>query len=116
MNLAAYPLSRSHLWVASADRTELQDLDGPLAGDGRARRFRLRVRGALMDVLGRRPIDQQAEQFGTAVVTARVHESLAGVDLGKVEISDHFAFDPESADGVDDYQSLEIGLGTSITF
>jgi hypothetical protein len=35
-----------------------------------------------MDVRCRCPIDQQAEQFGSAVVTARVHEPLAGVDLG----------------------------------
>jgi hypothetical protein len=58
----------------------------------RAPNLRLRVRGALMDVRGGRPIDQQAEQLGAAVVTARVHESFAGVDLGEVEISDHFAF------------------------
>ncbi len=57
-------------------------------GDGRGPNLRLRRRNALMDVRGGRPIDQQAEQFGAAVVVARVHEPLAGVDLGEVEVSD----------------------------
>jgi hypothetical protein len=34
-----------------------------------------------MGMGGRRPIDEQADEFRAAVVTARVHKSLAGVDL-----------------------------------
>src|SRR5262245_54135201 len=45
-----------------------------------------------MHVRRGRPIDQQAEQLGAAVVTARVHEPLAGVDLSEVKICNHFAF------------------------
>jgi hypothetical protein len=37
-------------------------------------------------------IDKQAEQFGTTVVTAGVHERLAFVNQPKVQIGDHLAF------------------------
>ena len=47
---------------------------------------------ALMDVRRGRAVDQQTEQFGTAVVAARVHEPLAQGDLGEIKICDHFAF------------------------
>ena len=50
------------------------------------------MRGALVDVRSGRTIDEQAEQFGAAVVTARVHEPLAGIDLSEVEIRNHVAF------------------------
>src|SRR5258705_1520911 len=69
----------------------LQDLEGPLHVASRARRLSLRVRRSLMDLRRRRPIDQQAEQFGAAVMTTRVHESLAGVDLSEIEICDYLA-------------------------
>ena len=71
---------------------ELEDLDGPLLTDSRTHGLGLRVCGALMDGRRGRPIDQQAEQFGAAVMTARVHDPLAGVDLGKVKLGNHFAF------------------------
>src|SRR4051794_28667947 len=51
----------------------LQDLERPLLVHSHAQGLSLRIRGALMDVRRRRPIDQQAEQFGAAVVAARVH-------------------------------------------
>jgi hypothetical protein len=44
-----------------------------------------------MDVWHRRAVDQQAAQFRATVVTASVHEPVAGIDLGEVEIGDHFA-------------------------
>jgi hypothetical protein len=50
-----------------------------------------------------------------AVVTA-VFTLGPGVDLdGEISYT-WIDTDPESADGIDDYQALEIGLGTSITF
>ena len=55
-------------------------------GDCRRERF-----VPLVKVRGLRPIDQQAEQLGPAVVAARVHGACA-VDQGEVEIGDHFAF------------------------
>ena len=64
------------------EEAELQALDGPLLDDSGAQSFNLRV--ALMDVRRGRPVDQQTEQFGATIVTARVHDSLAGIDLGKV--------------------------------
>jgi hypothetical protein len=70
---------------------ELEDLDGSLLIDGRAGAINLRVCDALMDGLRGRPIDRHAEQFGATVMAACVHEPLAGIDLGKVKIGNHFA-------------------------
>src|SRR5580700_2871430 len=41
---------------------------------------------ALMDMGLRRAIDQQAEQFRPAIMTARVHQALALVDRPEIEI------------------------------
>ena len=54
------------------ERLLVQNRDGPLLVDSRAQGLGIRVRGALMDVRRGRPIDQQAEQLGAAIVTARV--------------------------------------------
>ena len=60
---------------------------------GRAQgRLSIGVRGALMGVRRGRPIDQQAEQFGAAIVTARSTKFLAEVDMSEVKICNHFAF------------------------
>ena len=40
---------------------------------------------------GRGVIDQQAEQFGTGVMPARIHLRFASVDQREVEISNHLA-------------------------
>src|SRR4051794_27882309 len=45
-----------------------------------------------MDLRRGRPFNQQAEQFGATVVTARVHDPFAGVDLSEVKICNHLAF------------------------
>jgi hypothetical protein len=45
-----------------------------------------------LDARRGRTVDQQAEQFGTTVVAARVHEPLAQGDPGEIEIRDHFVF------------------------
>jgi hypothetical protein len=45
-----------------------------------------------MDVGGGRVIDQQAEQFGRAVVPAGIHERLALINQAKVKIGYHRAF------------------------
>ena len=37
-------------------------------------------------------VDPEAEQFGPAVVPARVHQLLALVDKGEVEVGDDHAF------------------------
>jgi predicted porin len=50
-----------------------------------------------------------------AVVTA-IYPLGPGIDLDAEIAYTWIDTDPESADGVDDYQSLEIGLGTAITF
>src|SRR5262245_5806613 len=69
-----------------------QLLDVLLPVASRARRLGIRARSALMDVRRGRPIDQQAEQLGAAVVTTRVHEPFARVDLNEVEICNRIAF------------------------
>jgi transposase-like protein len=67
------------------------------------------VRDALVDVRCGRAIDYQAEQFGPTVVTARVHNSLASIDLSKVKICDHFTF--TSCEGLTDNLALWIDNG-----
>ena len=74
------------------ERLLFLNLDGALLVDSRAQGLNIRVRDVLMDVHRGRSIDQQAEQFGAAVVTARIHELLAGVDLSEVNICNHFTF------------------------
>ena len=67
-----------------------------LAGDrfirGRVQSLGVGAGDAFMDVRRGRAVDHQTEQFGAAVVAARVHQPLAQGDLGEVEIGDHFAF------------------------
>src|SRR5438445_13331978 len=50
------------------------------------------MRVALMHMGLRRTVDQEAEQFRAAVVTARVHQALALVDDPEIEIGDDLAF------------------------
>ncbi len=50
-----------------------------------------------------------------AVVTA-IYPLGPGIDLDAEVAYTWIDTDPDSADGIDDYQSLEIGLGTAITF
>ncbi len=50
-----------------------------------------------------------------AVVTA-IYPLGPGIDLDAEIAYTWIDTDPESADGLDDYQSLELGFGTSITF
>jgi hypothetical protein len=71
---------------------ELENLNDPLFVNSRIYGLKLRVHKALVDIRRGHPVDQQAEQFRAAVMTSRIHQPLAGVDLGKVEISDYFAF------------------------
>ena len=52
----------------------------------------LGARSAIMNVSGRSAVNQEAEQFGPAVMPPRIHELLAFVDHDKVEISDDDAF------------------------
>src|SRR4249919_370371 len=47
---------------------------------------------AFMEVRRRGAIDQEAQQFGAVVVTDRVHQQLATVDQGEIEVGDDFAF------------------------
>src|SRR5687767_11374945 len=81
---------RRHGWAT--DWLLARVLAHPLLVDSVAQGSRSPARCALMNVRRGRPIDQEAEQFRTAVMTARVHEPLAGVDLGEVQIRDHVAF------------------------
>ncbi|NJO33631.1 MAG: hypothetical protein HC869_11290 [Rhodospirillales bacterium] len=50
-----------------------------------------------------------------ALVTA-IYPLGPGIDLDAEIAYTWIDTDPESADGVDDYQALEIGVGTAITF
>src|SRR4051812_37979403 len=86
-----------------------QELEGLLPVDRRAQFFGRRVRDALVDVRCGRAIDYQAEQFGPTVVTARVHNPLASIDLSKVKICDHFTF--TSCEGLTDNLALWIDNG-----
>ena len=45
-----------------------------------------------MDVGAGSAIDEKAEQFGSTVVPAGVHESLAFVDQREVQVRDHLTF------------------------
>jgi hypothetical protein len=45
-----------------------------------------------MDMSSGLAVDQEAEQLGSAVVTARVHQLFALVDQREVEVGDDFAF------------------------
>src|SRR4249919_1123984 len=47
---------------------------------------------ALMEVRRRGAIDQEAQKLRTVVVTDRVHQQLAAVDQGEIEVGDDFAF------------------------
>src|SRR4051812_46209120 len=46
---------------------------------------------AIVDVCGRRAVDQQAQQFRTAVMPTGVHLRLSAVDQREVENGDHLA-------------------------
>ena len=52
----------------------------------------------------------------TAPCVTAIYPLGPGIDLDAEIAYTWIDTDPESADGVDDYQSLEIGLGTAITF
>jgi hypothetical protein len=45
-----------------------------------------------MNVRGWRSIDAQTQQFGPAVMAARVHQLLALVDAREVEVGDDYTF------------------------
>src|SRR5262245_29615833 len=62
-----------------------------------------------MDVRRRRPIDQEAEELGAAVVATRIHESLARVDLSEVEVCDCLAF--TGREGAGDEPSIRADNG-----
>lgn len=47
---------------------------------------------ALMHMAVGRTVDDQAEDFRTAVVPTAIHLAFALVDFPKVQIGDHFAF------------------------
>src|SRR5678816_1416448 len=51
-----------------------------------------RAGGSLVHVCGGRPVDRQAKELGSAVVTACVHKALAMIDLGEIQVRDHLAF------------------------
>ena len=50
------------------------------------------MHNAFVNVRGRSPVDQETQQFGPAVVAARVHHLLALVDQREVEVGDDDAF------------------------
>src|SRR5262249_35360399 len=52
----------------------------------------LGVHSAFVDMRGAGAVDQETEQFGPAVVAARVHQLLALVDQREVEVGDDDAF------------------------
>ena len=75
------------------------------------------LRATVMDIGNRCAIDQQAEQFRTTIVAARIHQVLTPVDQGEIEIGNHHAF-PErrgspinspSGETIAVKQPLEIG-------
>ena len=95
------------------------DADGWVAGGGLAYDFEDFVVGAQyshqsteVDRAGGGNDDFTMDR---AVVTA-IYPLGPGIDLDAEIAYTWIDTDPESADGVDDYQSLEIGLGTAITF
>jgi outer membrane protein OmpU len=95
------------------------DADGWVAGGGLAYDFEDFVLGAQyshqsteVDRAGGGSDDFTMDR---AVVTA-IYPLGPGIDLDAEIAYTWIDTDPESADGVDDYQSLEIGLGTAITF
>jgi hypothetical protein len=45
-----------------------------------------------MHMARRCAVDQQAQQFRAAVVTARIHHAFSLVDQAHVEVDDHLAF------------------------
>jgi len=47
---------------------------------------------AIVNVFGRGAVDEQAEKFRPAIVSAGVHEVFAFVDHGEVEVGDGLAF------------------------
>ena len=53
---------------------------------------RCRTVVSLMQVGGRRAIDQEAEQFRATIVAAQIHHPLALIDLAEIEIGNHLAF------------------------
>ena len=95
------------------------DADGWVAGGGLAYDFEDFVLGAQyshqsteVDRAGGGSDDFTMDR---AVVTA-IYPLGPGIDIDAEIAYTWIDTDPESADGVDDYQSLEIGLGTAITF
>ena len=95
------------------------DADGWVAGGGLAYEFEDFVLGAQyshqsteVDRAGGGSDDFTMDR---ALVTA-IYPLGPGIDLDAEIAYTWIDTDPESADGVDDYQSLEIGIGTSITF
>ena len=95
------------------------DADGWVAGGGLAYDFEHFVVGAQyshqsteVDRAGGGNDDFTMDR---AIVTA-IYPLGPGIDLDAEIAYTWIDTDPESADGVDDYQSLEIGLGTAITF
>src|SRR5690348_3364187 len=52
----------------------------------------LGAHNSFMSICGSRAIDQEAQQFGAAVMAARVHQLLALVDACEVEVGRDYAF------------------------
>jgi outer membrane protein OmpU len=94
------------------------DADGWVAGGGLAYEFDDFVLGAQYSHQSTE-VDRAggSDNFtmDRALVTA-IYPLGPGIDLDAEIAYTWIDTDPDSADGVDDYQSLEIGLGTAITF
>jgi hypothetical protein len=50
------------------------------------------MRGPLVEVSSRCAINNQAEQFRTAVMAARIHQLFAPIDQGEIDVGNYNAF------------------------